>query len=591
MLLLLARLLYNVTIYPIVLALWRLRRRAAAREGAATLRLKRMPPLVSRRRLFRQTALIDLAEQLERAAADPLLRGLYVSLDGFHASAVDCHELAVLIDRFKRSGKRLHVFIRHVDWRSLIAARSADRVTTDPSGPVMVHGVGVEMPFLGELLERHGVRFQVLQRGDYKGAMEPLVRREPSAALVESLESLVDSLFERAAAEMARRPERDVERGRRALEEGPYTVTQAVERHLVDAAEEDEEAEDALAAACGSPPPSTPERETRQDASISRGATPGRPLRRLPHLRRAGFIRPGALSLTRSARFAFVPVVGLIVDRQPGIGTRQAAVATELVPRVRGLADARGVEAIVLAIDSRGGTATASEAIWSAARYAMAKKPVIAWMRTYAASGGYYVAAAAERIIASPFTITGSIGVVSAHPNVSEAAARLGVRTFAVTRGRGALLSSPFRPLEGSDLEWMEAHIGESYDRFKSIVAEGRRMSIEAVEDVARGRIWTAPQACERGLVDTIGSLADVIAAARELAGLSADTPHEVSWVAPREGFLQAARWLTRPSAADAIVPELEELLEPLVLARSGRALFYMPTLGQNSEFGIRNWE
>jgi protease-4 len=273
-------------------------------------------------------------------------------------------------------------------------------------------------------------------------------------------------------------------------------------------------------------------------------------------------------------------VSGLIVDRRLGMGPRQTAVAAELVPKIKRLADARHVKAIVLAIDSRGGTATASDAIWGAARYAMAKKPVIAWLRTYAASGGYYVAAAAARIIASPFTITGSIGVVASKPNVAEAAARLGIRSFAVTRGQGALLSSPFRPLAGSDLAWMEAHVSESYARFKAIVAEGRRMSMDGVEEVARGRVWTAQQACERGLVDLIGSLSDVIAAARELSALRADERHEVVWAAPREGFLQTARWLARSGAAEMVPRELEALVEPLALARTGQVLLYMPPLG-----------
>jgi len=331
------RLLHNITIYPLALVVWWLRRRSVLRRArGATLRLTRMPQIARGRRLFQRLSVADLAVDLEKAGADPLVRGLFVSLDGFNASAVDFFELAVLLARFKQSGKPLHLFIERVDWRSLIVGRAADRLTTDPSGPVMVHGIGVEVPFIGELLERYGVAIQVRQRGEYKGMMEPFARREPSAALLESLRDLVNDLFERAAEELAKRPGSDLGRARAALEEGPYTVTQGIERNLVDAAVAAEEAENNLADACGAEP--TPARKPTRPRPPEKGARSGDPLKQLPPLRRAGIVRPAPLPLARSPRLAFVPVTGLIIDRPLGIGRRQAAVATELVPRIRRLA-------------------------------------------------------------------------------------------------------------------------------------------------------------------------------------------------------------------------------------------------------------
>lgn len=574
-------LLYNLTCYPIALAIWCLRRRSVLRRTrCATLRLTRMPPIASARRLFRRSSLTDLAGDLEQASSDPLVSGLFVLLDGFRASAVDCFELAILLDRFKRSGKRLHVFIERVDWRGLVASRAADRLATDPSGPVMVHGIGVEVPFIGELLDRHGISFQVRQRGDYKGAMEPFVRRDPSPPLLESLRALVDSLFERAADEIAKRPGADLARARAALEEGPYTVAQALDRKLVDAAVSAEEAENDLAQACGAgaamasatlPKPRDPQKGARSGAS----------LQQLPVLRRAGIVRPAPLPLTKPARIAFVPIAGLIIDRSIGISRGQAAVASELVPRIRSLADARGVEAIALVVDSRGGTATASDMIWSAIRYTLAKKPVVAWMRTYAASGGYYVAVAAERIIASPFTITGSIGVVASKPNIAQAAERVGIHPIAVTRGRGAVLFSPFRPFSDAELTWLDAYLDETYRRFTAIVAEGRRMSIDAVDQVARGRVWTGAQAHERGLIDRLGGFSDVVDAARELAGIPPRARHEVTWAAPREGLFRLAQRLAVPAAAEWLPPELDMLFHFLLVSRQRDALYYMPLVWQ----------
>lgn len=580
MLRLVLRLLYNVIFYPIALAIWWIRRRSVLRSTrCAKLRLTRMPRIASGGRLFKGGSLADLAGDLEQAAADPLVTGLFVSLESFATSAADGFELATLLDRFKQSDKRLHVFIERADWRNLVAGHAADRLVTDPSGPVMVHGIGVEVPFIGEMLDRYGVSVQVRQRGDYKGAMEPFVRREPSPPLLESLQALVDNLFERAAEEIAKRPGTDVTRVRAALDEGPHTVAQAIDRKLVDAAVSAEEAENDLADACGA---ATVSPAASQPRDPQKGARSIPSLQQVPVLRRAGIVRPAPLSLTNAARIAFVPVAGLILDRPVPISRGQIAAASELGPRIRSLADARGIEAVVLVIDSRGGTTTASDTIWSAIRYAIGKKPVVAWMRSYAASGGYYVAVAAERIIASPFTLTGSIGVVASKPNVARAAARLGIHAIAVTRGSGAVLFSPFRPFSDAELTWLDAYLDETYRRFIAIVAEGRRMTPEAVEQVARGRVWTGAQAHERGLVDHIGGFSDVVEAARELAGFPAGRRHEIIWAAPREGLLRLVRRLTSSPAAW-LPSGVDALLEPLLAGRQHGALYYMPLVWQDS--------
>jgi protease-4 len=573
------RLLYNLTVYPAALLVWWLQRRSLLRRSrAVSLHLSHMPQVASGRRLFRRISLAELSTDLDSAAADPLVEGLFASIDAPGASAADFHELAVLLDRFKRSGKRLHAFVHRADWHGLMAGRSADRLTTDPSSPVMVHGVGVEMPFVGELLERHGVEIQVRQRSEYKGVMEPFARRGPSPALLESMQAVVDSLFERAAEELARRPAADVARARAALEEGPYTAAQATARALVDAAVAEEDAEDSLATACGAGGATMPARESRRRTPPQRGATPADRRTRLPALRRAGVVRPAPLALANRSQLAFVPIAGLILDRpMRGVGRRQAA-ATELVPRIRRLADARGVEAIVLVIDSRGGTVTASDKVWSAARDALTKKPVLAWMRGYAASGGYYVAAAAEHIVASPFTITGSIGVIASKPNIAEAAAKAGIHPVAITRGGGATLFSPFRPFSDAELAWLEAYVDEAYERFKAIVAEGRRMPVAAVEQIARGRVWTGPQAHAHGLVDRIGTFTDVVAAARELAGIPAGRSHEVVWSAPREGLWNVARRFAAP-AVDILPPAFDPLIDLYLLSREPSALYYMPLM------------
>jgi protease IV len=503
---------------------------------------------------------------------------LFLVLDNVAGTSADFSELRALVERYKRSGKPFYAHVEPADWHSLMVAAAAERITTGPAGAVMVHGLGLELPFLKGFLDRYGVSVQSSQRSEYKGVMEPLTRSQPSAPLAESMQSLIDSSFDQAALALAARPGWDFTRAAHALENGPYTLAQAVERGLIDEVAERDEAEDFVRTASG-----VPTGRPRRFHRVPQGV----PQRRaLPDLARLGLTPPRPLSLKRRPKLAFVPVNGIIVDRAIGwAGRRRVAVAAQLAPLIRALADSRSVSALVLAIDSRGGTTTGSERIWSAVRYAAARKPVVAWMRNYAASGGYYVAAPARTIIASPFTITGSIGVAMSKPNVGEAATQLGINPVAFVRGGGTGLSSPFRPLSDHELSWLEASLDEAYSRFKTVVSEGRGMTLERVEEVARGRVWTGPQAHELGLVDSVGHYPDVLDACRRLLGLADEVEPDVVWTVPPEGPLQFVRRLFG-TPAQFFGPFLEPLHEQMVVTTLSPVLYYLPyTVSSRSYF------
>jgi protease IV len=586
---LLFRLLYNLLLFPVAWLFWRIRTTLALRGPAPVkLELTHVPePGGSHLPFVRRRTLEELANRLDALGRHPKITGLFVELEGLSATAVEAAELRALFDAVKASGKRLHIHLEQPDTPSLLAAAGADRLTTSPSGTVMVRGVGVEIPFLGEMLNRHGVAIQMVRRREYKGAMEPFARATPTVPLVESLQGLVDSVFDGLARLLAR-PGWSIERSRELLERGPYTMGRALDLGIVDAAEQRDEAEHALAGD-GAPPDTRRARKARRRHSPQRspdkGAIPPPPLRNLMPLDGVGLLPPRPFAIRREPIIAFVPVSGLILDRPLGGMGQRSAVASDLAPRIRRLADARRVEAIVLVIDSRGGTVTGSDRIWNAARYAVGRKPIIAWMRNYAASGGYYVAAAAQSIVASPFTITGSIGVLAWKPNLAEACERLGVNPVLVTRGGGAHLFSPFRPFDHGELEWLDAEVEESYERFKAVVAEGRRIAIEQVEDVAGGRVWTGPQAHERGLVDRIGHFPDVVRLARALAAIPEEKRHIVAWETPPTSPLQMIRRLASQAAMPGPATALfESLLEPWMVAQQSPVLYYLPPVWLNSE-------
>jgi protease IV len=609
---------YNILVFPLALLVHALRRLFVPRgRRVVRLHLGQMPEIAATALgRHRHRTMERLAERLARAAADPTIGGLSLSLEAFDAALCDLYEVRSLVDRFRASGKPLHVHVEQVDWRSLLAAAPAERITAPPAATVMAQGIGLELQFLGGLFAQHGVRFHVAQRREYKGVMEPFVRREPTTPLLESLQAMVDDIFEQMAARLAGRPGWDLARGRRALEEGPHTLGTALAHGLVDEVVELDEAEHTLVAAvepeprrhrrgsrAGGSTPATrhPDGSAGPDATRGNGereaggrkpAAPAPPretgekgvaadayLRKARPIGRVALVAPRPMALARRPVIAFVPVKGIIIDRPlGGFGRRQAAVASHLAPRIRALAETRAVAAIVLVIDSRGGTVSGSDRLWNAARYAQGRKPVVAWMRSYAASGGYYVAAAARHIVASPFTITGSIGVVSSKPDLSEAARQWDVNPVFVGRGGGAHAMSPLRPMDDREREWLETRMDEAYDRFKAVVADGRRLSAEAVEEVARGRVWTGPQAHARGLVDAIGTYADAVGAARALAGIPDARRHETIWAAPPEGLLQLARRLIDPGGeAPALLAALDPVIEPLLLAREGVVSYYLP--------------
>jgi protease-4 len=564
---------YNATVHPLVWTLHRLRRRLFFRQGRTlALHLDEDPGLAPPARgVARKPTLTVLAEVLDAAIAEPGVTGIFVRIEGDEGTHVDAAELRALLDRFRAGGKRLHVHVDHLTNRTLSAAAVAHELTVNPAGPAMVHGVGIETRFYGEALEQIGVKVEVSRRGIYKSALEPFSRSAPSEAFAESIRAVVDSVFDDLAAGVARGRGWADGRAAQVLAEGPYTLTQAVAAGIVERQAQPEEAEEALARA------ELPKSKRARGLAGSKGKRP-----RLADLGAAPLLAPLPAPLRRRPVIAVVPIEGMIVDKTPrGFRSPNVAAASAVAPRLEALADAVKVDAVVLAIDSRGGSVTGSDRIWSAASRLAERKPVVAWLRGYAASGGYYIAAAAEHIVASPFTITGSIGVIAGRPNAVALAERLGIHPVFFERGSGAGLMSPFRELTDRERAWLDAEMGEAYDRFTGIVANARKMTPAAVEAVAQGRVWTGRQAHEHGLVDTLGHMGDVIAKARALAGIAESRRVDVvttstqSWMARARSMLGVAA--PGPADLSALAPGLADLL---LLAAAGPVLYFAPIEG-----------
>ena len=404
----------------------------------------------------------------------------------------------------RAAGKPVVVYAERLGSESLYLASAATRVFVPEAGSVALLGLRLETFFVRDLLDRLGVRADVLRVGEFKSAGEGLVRRGMSEAQREQLEALAEDLYDVLVEGIAEGRGLRPERVRALVDAGPHRPRAACEAGLVDGCLFPDEAEVELACLAGRPP--------------AAGAEPDLAVVDLPayHALRA---RSGALRgpLADAPRLAYVVASGPIRSGGGSAGVASDAYRSLL----RGLERDEAVRAVVLRIESPGGDALASDLLWRSVRRLAAAKPVVASMGDVAASGGYYVAAGAHAIHAEAASLTGSIGVVGGKLDVEELYRRVGIAQEGVERGARAGLLSLARPLTPDERSALRGELRSAYELFLDRVAEGRGLSREAVHGVASGRVWSGRRALDAKLVDALGGPLEALADARRRAGLA----------------------------------------------------------------------
>lgn len=464
--------------------------------------VKGAPPALPRRRPFwdRRPAPVSirtLERRLARAGEDPSLPCILVEIGhlGLGWSSLETlHELLAGAGR-KGAGKRVVAYLPEGGGpRELYVASAADEIWMAPSAALSLTGLKVESTYLADALEAAGLAAQVEAMGRFKNAGEPLVSNEmsPESRLVlgEVLDE-VERLILPALAEGRRMGE---ERARELLGRGPYAADRAEELGLVDGVCYPDQLASRLAP------------DGRQEARI----------RRWP-----AYARGRVLALGRwpwqARSLAVLELSGVIVDGESPamkgvLGAKDAVKALELLRKDRSVA------AVVLHVDSRGGTVLGSDQIRREVERLARRKPVVACMGDVAASGGYMIASAAHTVLARRATLTGSIGVVAGKLSARRLLEGLGLRLASLRRGENTAFDSTVEPWSAGERAALRAMIASSYRHFIEVVAKGRRMPPETIEASAEGRVWTGSAALERGLVDRLGGLSEAIAAAREAA-------------------------------------------------------------------------
>ncbi len=491
---------------------------------------------------MRKLRLPDLTEGLRRARDDDRVRALVVKVGGSRIGLARIQEIREAVADFRSSGKPA------VAWAETFGeftggnlpyylATAFDRIYLQPSGTVGLTGVAVQHLFLRDALAKIGVGFQSAKRHEYKTAADQLTEQGFTGPAREAAERLAASVVEQLSAAIAERRGKTVEAARALLDRGPFLASDAVAEGLVDALGYRDEVyadvrkqagKDAILLYVG--------RYQRAQALVQRA-------RQLPNARDRFVAVIYASGPIRQGRSSRGPVGG------GAMGSDTVAAALRSARR-----DER-VRAVLLRVDSPGGSYTASDTIWrEVVRIRAAGKPVVVSMGDVAASGGYFISMAADVIVAQPGTLTGSIGVILGKPVFADAMDRAGIATDAVAEGAGATMFSPTHPFTPDEWDRINTWLDAVYRDFTQKVAEGRRMPVERVHELARGRVWTGADAAGNGLVDELGGMAAAAEIARVRAGLPASARLRVyPKLTPLDQLRPPESSESRPAAAAAL--------------------------------------
>jgi protease-4 len=454
------------------------------------------------RRLLRPTL-----RALHEAADDRHVVGLIAKVGGMWPWG-RMQELRRGVQTFAASGKPTLAWVETFGelgsrgMSAYVLATAFGELWLQPGGEIGLLGVGIETTFVRGTLDRLGIEPQFEQRYEYKNAADVLMRKEFTAAHREALERLAESVFSDAVETIADARGLTHDQVRELVNTGPRTASEAQAAGLVDRLGYRDQAYDAMRARTGGKP----------ELLFADRWRPHRKLAPPPH---------------RRGHVALVDVRGAIATGRTRRGPmgRQAGSDT-LSAQLRAARDNDRARAVVMRVESPGGSAVASEVIWREVwRLREADKPVIVSMGDVAASGGYYIACPAEVIVALPATLTGSIGVLGGKLVVDSLLERLGVGTGTVQQGAHALMYSARRSFSEDERARFAATVDAIYHDFVGKVAEGRQRPVADIEAVARGRVWTGRDALEAGLVDELGGLRDAVRIARERASLPEDAP------------------------------------------------------------------
>ena len=465
----------------------------------------------------RATTVRAYVDNLRKAKIDPRVSSVLVIPTNLELPYWGkLQELRDAILDFRTSGKRAVAYLEYGGEHEYFLASACDRVFLLPSSPLDLNGLASYELFLRGTLDKIGAYPDFYHIGDYKTAPNQLTERTFTPAHREMSESLNRDLYDQLVRAIADSRKKSVADVQRLLDDGPFLPEAALQAGLVDSLAYEDQLDD-------------------------KGAFADRTLTLLEGDDYAR-VNLRSLGLNRGPRIAVIYIVGLINSGPSGYDPVNGAVAGSdtLVEAIRTARADSTVRAIVLRVDSPGGSSTASDVIWRelvVTRDEKANRPLVASMSDLAASGGYYVAMAAPQMVAEPGTLTGSIGIYGGKIVTGGTFEKLGANMEATSIGRNAQMNSPVRPFTESERAKFAEQLKAFYDQFVAKAATARHMTRAQVDALGQGRVWTGQQAKANGLVDVLGGLDRAVALAKQRAGIPADTEVEIVNYPPRRSL------------------------------------------------------
>jgi protease-4 len=513
-----------------------------------------------------QITIKTVLECIEKAGADRRIKGILVKILPFHFGWSKTEEIRSKLAWFREnSGKPIVAYVLMGGDKEYYLASVCEKVLMPEASELFLDGLVAEVVFLRGTLDKMGVSPDFEHIGAYKSASDVLTQRTFTEAHREVTNAILDDSYGRLVNAFAEARGRTPAELKELVDKGPYLSSEAFEAGLVDSLVY----EDELYAFLG-----VSKEELFRTVSLADYAK----------------AKPSSRKLRKGPKIALVYAVGTITEGKSSyspIWGRTLGSET-MVEALGDAAKDKDIKAIVLRIDSPGGSGLASDLIWRETNRVKARKPLIASMSDLAGSGGYYIAMAADTILAEPGTITGSIGVVSGKFSNAGLYAKLGMNKEIMTRGRNSAMYSDARNFTPTERRKLLEQMWTWYTDFVSKAAQGRGMTEEQIDKVGRGRIWTGAQAVEIGLVDVLGGLESAIDIAKVKAGIPEDV--DVTLVTYPKRKMSMLQKLLRAFSSETFVsveallgarsPELRSLLELVhaqTLYGSGETLYVMP--------------
>lgn len=444
-----------------------------------------------------------LKESITKAKNEDKVKGIYLRIDDVSAGYAACEEIRSALVDFKSSGKFIYAYSEVYSQKAYYLASVADKIFINPEGSLMFTGISSSTPYFSKALDKLGVEMQVIRHGKFKAAVEPYILDKMSPENKEQIETYIGSIWNNVLGEIATSRNTTVSALNSIADENMYFrhARKLISNNLVDSLVYEDQVLDFLKSKAGI--------ESKKDipfvtVSELKNVPAKRESKGLAKNKIAVIYAAGEIDMESSSSLSEEGISGIALSKE-----------------IREARQDSSIKAIVLRVNSPGGSALASELIWREVKLAADQKPTVVSMGNLAASGGYYIACAADSIVANPTTLTGSIGVFGLIPNANELIdGKLGIKNEVVNTNKLSDMPSLTRALSDEEKQIMQEMVENVYSTFVSHVAEGRNMTYEQVDAIGQGRVWTGENALKLGLVDKLGTLDDAIAIAKNMAKL-----------------------------------------------------------------------